>query len=160
MSGGENLNMEVDILDYNETKNVNHYEQPVGKNEENALRTLGRLFHWKEYKDANTFVSNVIDGPKTLGGTISQEIMDLREQFVSLKKEVETLKWNLSINLENKILDTPTIASVLQKNWYINYDPSAQWKMFNTQSKEPTPEASDKSIESKNPLPAWATKIA
>ena len=96
-----------------------------------------------------------------MGGTISQEIMDLREQFVSLKKEVETLKWNLSINLENKILDTPTIASVLQKNWYINYDPSAQWKMFNTQSKELTPEASDKSIEWKNPLPAWgATKIA
>jgi len=88
---GENPDMKTDIYKYpNET--VNHYEQPVGKNEENALRTLGRLFHWKEYKDANTFVSNVIDGPKTLGGTISQEIMDLREQFVSLKKEVETLK--------------------------------------------------------------------
>lgn len=160
MSGLENL-VKVDILKYDGTKDVNHYEQLVGEREENELRTVGRLFHWKEYKDANTFVSTVIDGPKTLGGTISQEIMDLREQFVSLKKEVETLKWNLSINLENKILDTPTIASVLQKNWYINYDPSAQWKMFNTQSKELTPEASDKSIEWKNPLPAWgATKIA
>ena len=160
MSGLENL-VKVDILKYDGTKDVNHYEQLVGEREENELRTVGRLFHWKEYKDANTFVSTVIDGPKTLGGTISQEIMDLREQFVSLKKEVETLKWNLSINLENKILDTPTIASVLQKNWYINYDPSAQWKMFNTQSKELTPDASDKSIEWKNPLPAWgATKIA
>ena len=157
------MSMTVEQLKYDtwaETKETgNPYEQLVGEKDKNALRTLGRLFHWKEYKDANTFVSTVIDGPKTLGGT-SQEIMDLREQFVSLKKEVETLKWNLSINLENKILDTPTIASVLQKNWYINYDPSAQWKMFNTQSKEPTPEASDKSIESKNPLPAWATKIA
>ena len=151
MSGLEKSGMTVDTYDY---------KDKIDKQDENALRTLGRLFHWKEYKDANTFVSNVIDGPKTLGGTISQEIMDLREQFVSLKKEVETLKWNLSINLENKILDTPTIASVLQKNWYINYDPSAQWKMFNTQSKELTPEASDKSIEWKNPLPAWATKIA
>lgn len=151
MSGAENLGMKVDVYDY---------KDKIDKKDEKALNTLARLFHWKEYKDANTFVSNVIDGPKTLGGTISQEIMDLREQFVSLKKEVETLKWNLSINLENKILDTPTIANVLQKNWYINYDPSAQWKMFNTQSKEPTPEASDKSIESKNPLPAWATKIA
>lgn len=155
MSGAEKPNIYV-----YEKEPGNPHEELVGKEEENAVRTLGRLFHWKEYKDANTFVSNVIDGPKTLGGTISQEIMDLREQFVSLKKEVETLKWNLSINLENKILDTPTIASVLQKNWYINYDPSAQWKMFNTQSKEPTPEASDKSIEWKNPLPAWATKIA
>ena len=151
MSGAENLGMKVDVYDY---------KDKIDKKDEKALNTLARLFHWKEYKDANTFVSNVIDGPKTLGGTISQEIMDLREQFVSLKKEVETLKWNLSINLENKILDTPTIANVLQKNWYINYDPSAQWKMFNTQSKESTPEASDKSIESKNPLPAWATKIA
>ena len=151
MSGAENLGMKVDVYDYKDM---------IDKKDEKALNTLARLFHWKEYKDANTFVSNVIDGPKTLGGTISQEIMDLREQFVSLKKEVETLKWNLSINLENKILDTPTIANVLQKNWYINYDPSAQWKMFNTQSKESTPEASDKSIESKNPLPAWATKIA
>ena len=151
MSGAENLGMKVDVYDY---------KDKIDKKDEKALNTLARLFHWKEYKDANTFVSNVIDGPKTLGGTISQEIMDLREQFVSLKKEVETLKWNLSINLENKILDTPTIANVLQKNWYINYDPSAQWKMFNTQSKEPTPEASDKSIESKNLLPAWATKIA
>ena len=151
MSGLEKSGMTVDAYDY---------KDKIDKQDENALRTLGRLFHWKEYKDANTFVSNVIDGPKTLGGTISQEIMDLREQFVSLKKEVETLKWNLSINLENKILDTPTIASVLQKNWYINYDPSAQWKMFNTQSKELTPEASDKSIEWKNTLPAWATKIA
>ena len=151
MSGAENLGMKVDVYDY---------KDKIDKKDEKALNTLARLFHWKEYKDANTFVSNVIDGPKTLGGTISQEIMDLREQFVSLKKEVETLKWNLSINLENKILDTPTIASVLQKNWYINYDPSAQWKMFNTQSKELTPEASDKSIEWKNPLPAWATKIA
>ena len=68
------------------------YEGEIDKKDENALRTLGRLFHGKEQKDANTFVSNVIDGPKTLGGTISQEIMDLREQFVSLKKEVETLK--------------------------------------------------------------------
>ena len=151
MSGAENLGMKVDVYDY---------KDKIDKKDEKALNTLARLFHWKEYKDANTFVSNVIDGPKTLGGTISQEIMDLREQFVSLKKEVETLKWNLSINLENKILDTPTIANVLQKNWYINYDPSAQWKMFNTQSKELTPEASDKSIEWKNPLPAWATKIA
>ena len=141
MSGAEKPNIYV-----YEKEPGNPHEELVGKEEENAVRTLGRLFHWKEYKDANTFVSNVIDGPKTLGGTISQEIMDLREQFVSLKKEVETLKWNLSINLE--------------KNWYINYDPSAQWKMFNTQSKEPTPEASDKSIEWKNPLPAWATKIA
>ena len=151
MSGAENLGMKVDVYDY---------KDKIDKKDEKALNTLARLFHWKEYKDANTFISNVIDGPKTLGGTISQEIMDLREQFVSLKKEVETLKWNLSINLENKILDTPTIANVLQKNWYINYDPSAQWKMFNTQSKEPTPEASDKSIEWKNTLPAWATKIA
>ena len=91
MSGLENL-VKVDILKYDGTKDVNHYEQLVGEREENELRTVGRLFHWKEYKDANTFVSNVIDGPKTLGGTISQEIMDLREQFVSLKKEVETLK--------------------------------------------------------------------
>ena len=91
MSGLENL-VKVDILKYDGTKDVNHYEQLVGEREENELRTVGRLFHWKEYKDANTFVSTVIDGPKTLGGTISQEIMDLREQFVSLKKEVETLK--------------------------------------------------------------------
>ena len=83
MSGLEKSGMKVDAYDY---------KDKIDKQDENALRTLGRLFHWKEYKDANTFISNVIDGPKTLGGTISQEIMDLREQFVSLKKEVETLK--------------------------------------------------------------------
>ena len=83
MSGAENLGMKVDVYDY---------KGKIDKKDEKALNTLARLFHWKEYKDANTFVSNVIDGPKTLGGTISQEIMDLREQFVSLKKEVETLK--------------------------------------------------------------------
>ena len=70
------MSMTVEQVNYDtwaKTKEIgNSYKQLVDEKDENALRTVGRLFHWKEYKDANTFVSNVIDGPKTLGGTISQ----------------------------------------------------------------------------------------